>query len=88
MNTGFARATLSYSTLVSDRMRVTYSAQAEQLYDPAPWTPANENARVSVAIARLVNGGDQLTGRIRYATQSSDNLNERYQQLTAEMGYA
>jgi len=88
LSAGAVRGRLGYGIATGQQTRLTFTGQIEQTYDPDPWTRDNTGGLIAAAVNHIDARGGRLTGSLTFSAQSSENLNERYETLAAQVGYA
>lgn len=87
LNSGYVRTRLSYGRSLNERTRLTITGSLEQTFDPSPWTANNERGTLAASLTFITQSGNRVGTSLSYDAQASDNLNERYESLTAQLTY-
>lgn len=88
LNTQFNRVTLGYGQAVSENIGLNLTAEVQQDNLNGLFPRSNLRSTVSTGLTHITENRNRISGYLSYQTQSSENLNERYETLTAQVSYA
>ena len=84
----YNRASLRYGNTLSESVSGTISGEVQQTNLEGLFARSNIRSTLTTQIRYRTDSGNRLSGMVSFGAQSSENLNERYETITAQVSYA
>jgi hypothetical protein len=84
----YNRASLRYGNTLSESVSGTISGEVQQTNLEGLFARSNIRSTLTTQIRYKTDSGNRLSGMVSFGAQSSENLNERYETITAQVSYA
>lgn len=88
LGANYNRASLRYGNTWSENFGGTFSGEVQQTNLDGVFPRTNLRRTLTTQLSYRTDSGNRLSGMVSFGAQTSENLNERYETITAQVSYA